>query len=121
MSILARIKQWAMGLSSSNSPPMRFVETPLDKLSNRALDAIKARDYAEAEKLCRRLLREYPDMFDGYDRLGLLREAQGRFKEAAEQYSKLLEMIQRDPEGTDPETVRDFTEQRDRALAKAKE
>lgn len=106
--------------SSRSRPPEGFVEAPIDKLSNRALDAIKAHDYKKAEKLCRRLLREYPDQFDGHARLGMLREAQGRFEEAAEQYSKLLEMIKRSPGGTDKQTVRYFERQRDQALDKAK-
>lgn len=120
MSILSRIKQWALRTASIGSPPMRLVETPMDKLSNRALDAIEAGDYGKAEKLCRRLLREYPEIFDGHERLGMLREAQGRFLEAAQEYSKVLEMMKRDPEDVDEETVKFITEQRDQALAKAK-
>lgn len=98
-----------------------MVETPLDKLSNRALDAIEAGRYDQAEQLCRKLLRNHRKAFDGHDRMAKLRQAQGRFQEAARHYSKLLEMINKDPTGTDQETVQYVTEKRDRALAQVKE
>ena len=98
-----------------------MVETPLDKLSNRALDAIEAGRYDHAEQLCRKLLRNHRKAFDGHDRMAKLRQAQGRFQEAARHYTKLLEMMQKDPTGTDPETVQYVTEKRDRALARVKE
>jgi len=100
---------------------MTFVETPLDKLSNRALDAIEAGQYQQAEVLCRKLLRKYRQAFDGHQRMAMLRAAQGRFEEAARHYEKLLEMIQKDPGGTDAETVQYLTEQRDQALAQAQQ
>jgi tetratricopeptide (TPR) repeat protein len=92
----------------------------LDALSNRAQDAIKAGRYDEAEKLSQELLREYPEVFDGHWRLGQLRNAQGRFREAAECYSKVVEFIRQHPEGMGDETLRNFQEMRDQALAKAK-
>lgn len=98
-----------------------MVETPLDKLSNRALDAIEAGRYDQAEQLCRKLLRNHRKAFDGHDRMAKLRQAQGRFQEAARHYSKLLEMINKDPTGTDQETVQYVTEKRDRTLAQVKE
>ena len=42
--------------------------------------------------------------------MAMLREAQGQFQEAARHYSKLLEMIEKDPTGTDHETVQYVTE-----------
>ena len=99
---------------------MRIVETPLDKLSNRAADAIEAGHYNQAEQLCKKLLRLHRKAFDGHDRMAMLREAQGRFQEAARHYSKLLEMIEKDPTGTDHETVQYVTEKRDHALAQGR-
>jgi tetratricopeptide (TPR) repeat protein len=92
-----------------------------DNLSNRALDAIEAGNYALAEKLCRRLLRNYPTLFDGHDRLGLLRSAQGRFAHAAEHFSIVLSMMKKDPFGVDHETIKEFTRLRDEALARVKD
>ena len=97
------------------------VETPLDKLSNRALDAIEAGRYQQAEQLCKKLLRVYRKTPDGHERMAMLREAQERFADAARHYDKLLEMFQKNPRDFDPETVQYITELRDQALAKAEE
>lgn len=99
---------------------MKLFRTSLDTLSNRALDAIQAQRYDQAEKLCERLLRDYPAALDGPDRLGLLRESQGRFQEAADHYSEALRMIEREPQGTDAHTVQFLTERRDQVLARAR-
>lgn len=98
---------------------MELVETPLDKLSNRALEAIEAGNFKEAEGLCRKLLRVYRKAPDGHDRMAMLRRAEGRFADAARHCDKLLEMAQKDPQYLDPETVQYLTEQRDQALAEA--
>ena len=100
---------------------MPRVEMPLDKLSNRALDAIEAGRYAQAEQLCKKLLRLYRKTPDGHERMAMLRQAQGHFENAARHYGKLLEMIQENPRDFDPETVQYFTELRDQALAKVEE
>jgi len=100
---------------------MPLVETPLDKLSNRALDAIEAGHFKEAERLCKKLLRLYRKTPDGHERMAMLRQAQGRFEDAARHYGKLLEMFQKDAEGTDAETVQYLIEQRDQALAQAQQ
>lgn len=99
---------------------MEGIETDLDALSNSVLDAIDVKNYAEAEKRCQRLLIEYPEVVDGHLRLGKLREVQERFQEAAEQYSKALEMMKQQPGGFEQETIRNFTEKRDRMLARLK-
>ena len=92
----------------------------LDDLSNSVVDAIEAGNYDQAEKLCQKLLNEYPDVFDGHERLAMLREAQGRFQEAADHYNKVLDMMQQNPDNIDQDTIRYITEQRDHALAQAK-
>ena len=101
---------------------MKFepIITDLDELSNSVVDAVDARNYDQAEKICQRLLREYPEVTDGHHRLGELREAQGRFEEAARHYTKVLEMINQQPEEFDQESIVYHTQCRDEALAKAK-
>lgn len=96
---------------------MRIIQTPLDKLSNRALDTIEADDFDKAEQLCRNLLRKYPKVLDGHDRMAMLREAQGRFQEAAKHYAKMLKIIEKNPRGFDQETIHEITQLRDQALA----
>ncbi len=90
----------------------------LDEISNGALDAIKAKRYDEAERLCEELLQKYPEVIDGHDRLGMLREAQGRFQEAADCYTKVLAMIEQTPEAFDPQVPEMFRRCREDVLAK---
>ena len=95
---------------------MSLVETPLDKLSNRALDAIEAGDYRQAEKLCAKLLRVYRKAPDGHERMAMLRCAQQRYDEAVPHYDKLLAMARKDPQAFDDEMVHYITQQRENAL-----
>ena len=94
------------------------MQTPLDELSNSVLDAIEARRYDEAEKLCRRLLSEYPDLMDGHERLAELRKQQGRFQEAVDHYNQALQIIEQNSEGFGEEALEYLKELRDEALAK---
>lgn len=94
------------------------VETPLDKLSNRALDAIRAGRFKQAEQLCKKLLRVYRKAPDGHDRMAMLRMAEGRYEDAVRHYDKLLVMADKDPGSFGPEMVQYFTELRGEALAK---
>lgn len=121
MSILARFKRWVAKIVWRSSLPPGAYESPLDKLGNSVIDAIEAGDFDAAEKRCQQLLGEYPEVFDGHERMAMLREAQGRFREAAEHYAKLLKMMKKDPQGLDPEMIVHFTKQREQALAKARE
>ncbi len=89
----------------------------LDDLSNSVVDAIEAEKYDQAEKLCQKLLSEYPDVFDGHERLAMLREAQGRFQEAADHYEKVIEMMNKNPQNIDQDTIQYITELRDQARA----
>jgi len=97
---------------------MKLFRTSLDTLSNRALDAIQAQHYHQAEKLCERLRHDYPEALDGHQRGAQLREAQGRFPEAVAHYEQMLAMVQADPAGTDAETVKEITQMRAQALAR---
>jgi len=92
----------------------------LDDLSNSVVDAIDAGNYDQAEKLCQKLLSEYPEVFDGHERLAMLREAQGRFQEAVDHYKKVLEMMKHNPDNVDEDTIQYITERRDQAHARAK-
>ena len=92
----------------------------LDDLSNSVVDAIEAGNHDQAENLCRKLLDDYPEVFDGHERLAMLREAQGRFQEAADHYQKVLEMMKQNPDNVDQDTIQYITELRDQAVAHAK-
>jgi len=74
----------------------------LDKASNAVVALVRAGRLDEAEQGARELMVSYPDVPDGYDRLGMVQEARGQLREAADCYRKVLEMVQSDPESYDP-------------------
>ncbi len=54
-----------------------------EHMSNDAVDLIHAGNLEEAERICRRLLDEFPDLPDGHIRFGQLFRARGEPKTAA--------------------------------------
>ncbi len=90
----------------------RAVYTDLDQLSNSVVDLIKENKLQKAEAVSRRLLAEYPDQVDGFDRLAMVYEARGNRKEAAEYYRKAADFARSTP-GFDKNSI-------DRFLSEAK-
>ena len=58
---------------------------------------------AEAEHAGRDLVVRFPDVHDGYDRLGMVHEARGENQQAADCYRKAIELIRRHPNDYDAE------------------
>jgi len=73
----------------------------LKEASNTPIRLIKAGKLDEAEKAARELLVRYPEVHDGYDRLGQVYEARGQNKEAADCYRKVIEFIHAHPDDYD--------------------
>ena len=76
----------------------------LDRLSNSVVDLIKGGRLDEAEKISHRLLSQYPDQIDGFDRLAMVWEARGDKKKAAEYYRKAASFAKSNP-GFDKEGI----------------
>lgn len=91
----------------------------LEDWSNGVQDEIEAGRFTEAERLCEKLLKHYPDQPDGHDRLASVREAQGRWTDAVAAYDRLLSHIERHPDGFDEESIAYHREKRDHALQRA--
>ncbi len=91
----------------------------LETWSNGVQDGIEAGRFAEAERLCEKLLQHYPDQIDGHHRTATVREAQGRWAEAAAAYDRVLSHIERHPKGFDEESIAYHREQRDQARQRA--
>lgn len=68
-------------------------EDPLDALSNSVVDLVAARRFDEAQAVCQRLLREYPDVIDGLERSALLCAARGDHAAAADFYRQALAFV----------------------------
>lgn len=78
--------------------------TELDLLSNSVVDLIDENKLDEAEAASERLLREYPDQVDGFERLGQVNEARGKWSEAINNYQKAADFARTIP-GFAPETI----------------
>ena len=82
----------------------------LDAASNAVVELVHAGRLDEAEQAARELLVRYPDVHDGYDRLGMVHEAHGQFREAADCYRKVIEFTRANPEDYDAGLVDSFLE-----------
>jgi tetratricopeptide (TPR) repeat protein len=77
-------------------------EDELTIASNAAADLVRAGKLDEAEQAARDLLVRFPEVHDGYDRLGMVHEARGENRQAADCYRKVIEFIRKHPDDYDP-------------------
>ena len=77
-------------------------EDELTIASNAAADLVRAGKLDEAEQAARDLLVRFPEGHDGYDRLGMVHEARGENRQAADCYRKVIEFIREHPDDYDP-------------------
>jgi len=75
----------------------------LTAASNAVVDLVHAGRLDEAERAARELLVRYPEVHDGYDRLGMVYEARGENQQAAECYRKVIEVVHAHPENYEPD------------------
>jgi tetratricopeptide (TPR) repeat protein len=84
----------------------RFIDDSDDELtrdSNAVVDLVHEGKLDQAEAAARDLLARYPEVHDGYDRLGMVYEARGEPRQAADCYRKVIEFVRAHPEQYDPE------------------
>ena len=62
----------------------------------------------EAEAAARDLLVRFPDVHDGWDRLGMVHEARGDSRQAADCYRKVIDFIRQHPDDYDAATAEQF-------------
>ncbi len=79
-------------------------EDELTSASNAAVDLVHAGKLDEAEQAARDLIERFPDVHDGWDRLGMVHEARGDQKQAADCYRKVIDFMRAHPEQYDPES-----------------
>ena len=68
------------------------------------------RGVVEAERAARELLVRYPEVHDGHDRLGMVYEARGMPREAAQCYRQVVEFMHANADNYDPESLQVFCE-----------
>lgn len=71
--------------------------------SNAVVDMVQAGNLDAAEQAAHELLARFPDVHDGYDRLGMVYEARGDHRQAADYYRKAINVIRNHPDNYDPE------------------
>ena len=83
-------------------------EDALDIASNAVVDLVRAAKLDEAEAAARDLLRLFPDVHDGWDRLGMVHEARGDSRQAADCYRKVIDFIRQHPDDYDAAIAEQF-------------
>jgi len=78
--------------------------------SNAVVDLVHAGRLEEAERAARELLVRYPYVHDGYDRLGMVYEARGQNREAADFYRKVIDFAVTHPDQYEPAFAERFRE-----------
>jgi tetratricopeptide (TPR) repeat protein len=80
----------------------------LTEASNAVVDMVQAGNLNAAEQAAHDLLARFPDVHDGYDRLGMVCEARGDRRQAADYYRKAINVIRNHPHLYDPEFAGHF-------------
>jgi tetratricopeptide (TPR) repeat protein len=83
-------------------------EDELTHDSNAVIDLIKAGKLDQAETAARELLMRYPEVHDGYDRLGMVYEARGDHKQAADCYRQVINFVRSHPDQYEPQFADTF-------------
>ena len=86
----------------------------LTEASNAVLDLIRGGKLDEAEAAARDLLAHYPEVPDGWDRLGMVHEKRGENAQAANCYRKLVAFVRELPDDFDATIIDDYTARIDR-------
>ena len=94
------------GKTQTDVEPMRFIPvyTEIDQLSNSVVDLIAQNKLDEAEAVSHRLLADYPDQIDGFNRLAQVYEARDEKEKAIEYYRKAADFARSMP-GFDRESI----------------
>jgi tetratricopeptide (TPR) repeat protein len=82
-------------------PGAEDADDELTIASNAAADLVRAGKLDEAEQAARNLLVRFPEVHDGYDRLGMVYEARGENQQAADCYRTVIELIRQHPDDYD--------------------
>jgi tetratricopeptide (TPR) repeat protein len=100
----------AAALAAEQAEEEEFYEWSdrLNEESNAVIDLIEAGKLDEAEQAAHQLIVDYPEVHDGYDRLGMVYEARKDPKKAADCYRKVVEFLAENPSDDEREMIADF-------------
>ncbi len=74
----------------------------LTEASNAVVALIRQGHLDEAERAAQELVNRSPDVHDGYDRLGMVYEARGDSRQAADYYRQVITLVKNNPDDYDP-------------------
>jgi tetratricopeptide (TPR) repeat protein len=97
--------------SRSRLDELAFMDAAAEELteaSNSIVDLVHAGKLDEAEAAAHAFLVNYPEVHDGYDRLGMVCEARGDKKQAAAYYRKVVAFAREHAENYDPRLAVNF-------------
>ncbi len=93
----------AITASFAAQPPLDDIfDDELMDASNAVVDLVHAGKLDEAEAAARDLLVRYPQVPDGWDRLGMVHEKRGENREAADSYRRVIAFLDENPDYSDP-------------------
>lgn len=99
---LREVRELLIGkLAGSDDFDNDVFDDGLTEASNAVLALIRDGKLAEAEAAARHLLEHYPEVPDGWDRLGMVYEARGRNQKAADCYRKVIAFLEQNPDYSD--------------------
>ncbi len=82
----------------------------VDDASHAVVELVQAGKLEDAEAAARDLLMRYPHEPDGWDCLGIVHEARGENRRAADCYRKMLEIMRQHPDDYNPGYETEFPE-----------
>ena len=107
---LREVRKLLIGkLAGSDGFDDDMFDDELTEASNAVLALIRDGQLDEAESAARHLLERYPEVPDGWDRLGMVHEKRGENREAADCYRKLIAFVREHPDDFDAVTIDDYT------------
>jgi tetratricopeptide (TPR) repeat protein len=104
---IAAAERQALAAAAVAPPPnhLGFVDDGDDELaaaSNAVVDLVDAGKLDAAEQAAQALLERFPDVHDGYARLGLVCEVRGANRQAIEYYRRVVAFARQHPDRYDP-------------------
>ncbi len=97
-----RVRELKAAFAARLAGVMDADEDELTTSSEAVVDLIYEDKLDEAEQTARDLLARFPDVHDGWDRLGMVLEARGENRPAADCYRKVIAFIHERPDDYDP-------------------
>ena len=99
---LREVREALTARLAGHAPADDIVDDELMQASNAALRLVHEGRLDQAEVAARDLMVRFPDMPDGWDRLGMVHEKRGENRQAADCYRRVIAFLDQNPDYSDP-------------------